>query len=165
MTEEGIYAARDRYGRFPLVIGREKNGGYAAATESSSSPTWGMKRCSSLEPGEIVRLDRTGIHDEQPAGSEKQVCAFLWIYTGISGLGLRGDSVENARERCVAGNGPGGHVEADFVTGVPDSGVGHAIGYAMESGLPFGGLWSSIRRVTGEATRPRPRISGTSWRP
>ena len=142
MTKAGIYAARDRYGRFPLVIGREIRNdgsppGYAAATESSSFPNLGYEQVRSLEPGEIVRLDRTGIHDEQPAGSEKQVCAFLWIYTGYPASVYEGISVENARERCGQAMARGDDVEADFVTGVPDSGVGHAIGYAMESGLPF----------------------------
>ena len=142
MTKEGIYAARDRYGRFPLVIGREIRNdgcppGYAAATESSSFPNLGYEQVRSLGPGEIVRLDRTGIRDEQPAGEEKHVCAFLWIYTGYPASVYEGISVENARERCGQAMARGDDVEADFVTGVPDSGVGHAIGYAMESGLPF----------------------------
>ncbi len=100
-------------------------------------PTWGMSRSAHSDPGEIVRLDRTGIHDEHPAGNEKQVCAFLWIYTGYPSSVYEGISVENARERCGQAMARGDDVEADFVTGVPDSGVGHAIGYAMESGLPF----------------------------
>ncbi len=142
MTKEGIIAARDRYGRFPLVIGREirndgRPPGYAVATESSSFPNLGYEQIRSLEPGEIVRLDRAGIHDEHPAGNEKQVCAFLWIYTGYPASVYEGISVENARERCGQAMARGDDVEADFVTGVPDSGVGHAIGYAMESGLPF----------------------------
>ena len=87
MTKEGIFAARDRYGRFPLVIGREIRNdgcppGYAAATESSSFPNLGYEQVRSLDAGEIVRLDRKGIRDEHPAGSEKHICAFLWIYTG-----------------------------------------------------------------------------------
>ena len=72
-----------------------------------------------------------------PAGKEKQVCAFLWIYTGYPASVYEGISVENARERCGRAMARGDDVEADLVTGVPDSGVGHAIGYAMESGLPF----------------------------
>ncbi len=142
MTREGIYAARDRYGRFPLVIGREirpdgSPPGHVAATESSSFPNLGYEQVRSLGPGEIVRLDRKGIRKEQPAGKEKHVCAFLWIYTGYPASVYEGINVENARERCGRAMARGDDVEADLVTGVPDSGVGHAIGYAMESGLPF----------------------------
>ncbi|MHB8769794.1 MAG: amidophosphoribosyltransferase [Syntrophales bacterium] len=142
MTGEGIYAARDRYGRFPLVIGREigsddRPRGHAVATESSAFLNLGYEQVRSLEPGEIVRIDAAGIHAERPPGKEKQVCAFLWIYTGYPASAYEGISVENARERCGQAMAKGDDVEADFVTGVPDSGVGHAIGYAMESGLPF----------------------------
>ncbi|MCE5263586.1 MAG: amidophosphoribosyltransferase [Deltaproteobacteria bacterium] len=143
MTPDEIYAARDRYGRFPLAIGKEiapvgSTPGYAAATESSSFANLGYELSRSLGPGEIVRLDCGGIHTEREAGPEKQVCAFLWIYTGDPSAIYEGISVENARERCgraLARADQG--VEADFVAGVPDSGVGHAIGYAMESGLPY----------------------------
>jgi len=142
MAEDGIYAARDRYGRFPLVIGRRigRDGnpdGYAAATESCSFPNLGYEQARSLGPGEIVRLDANGIWNERPMGPEKQVCAFLWIYTGYPTSVYEGISVENARERCGRAMARADHVEADLVSGVPDSGVGHAIGYAMESGLPF----------------------------
>jgi len=142
MTEEGIYAARDRQGRFPLSIGKEirPNGsapGFAAATEASSFPNLGYELVRSLGPGEIVRLDRGGIRSEHPAGEEKHVCAFLWIYTGDPASLYEGISVENARERCGRAMASGDDVEADFVTGIPDSGVGHAIGYARESGLPY----------------------------
>ena len=142
MTREGIYVARDRYGRFPLIIGREIRtdgslSGHAAATESSSFPNLGYEQVLSLGPGEIVRLDGMGIRKEQPTSKEKHVCAFLWIYTGYPASVYEGITVENARERCGRAMARGDDVEADLVTGVPDSGVGHAIGYAMESGLPF----------------------------
>jgi amidophosphoribosyltransferase len=142
MTGEGIYAARDRYGRFPLVVGREArtdgaSPGYAAATESSSFPNLGFEQVRSLGPGEIIRLDRKGIWEEQPAGEEKHICTFLWIYTGYPASVYEGINVENARERCGQAMARNDDVEADLVAGVPDSGVGHAIGYARESGLPF----------------------------
>jgi len=142
ITAEGLYAARDRYGRFPLSIGRHTRPdgtprGFAAATESSSFPNLGYEQIRSLGPGEIIRLESSGIHDEHPAGDEKHVCAFLWIYTGYPASVYEGISVEKARERCGQAMAGGDDVEADFVTGVPDSGVGHAIGYAIESGLPF----------------------------
>jgi amidophosphoribosyltransferase len=142
MTRDEIYAARDRYGRFPLAIGKEvapegRAPGYAAATESSSFANLGYELSRSLGPGEIVRMDHEGIHAEREAGKEKHVCAFLWIYTGDPSSIYEGVSVENARERCGRAMARGDRVEADFVAGVPDSGVGHAIGYAAESGLPY----------------------------
>ncbi|MBU2228496.1 MAG: amidophosphoribosyltransferase [Proteobacteria bacterium] len=142
MNAEGIYAARDRYGRFPLSIGKEirpdgSSPGFAAATEASSFPNLGYELIRSLGPGEIVRLDRGGVRTEHPAGEERHVCAFLWIYTGDPASVYEGISVENARERCGRAMARGDEVEADLVAGIPDSGVGHAIGYAMESGLPY----------------------------
>ena len=142
MTQEAIYAARDRYGRFPLTVGREIRSdgnppGLVAATESSSFPNLGYEQVRSLGPGEIVRLAGGEIVPERPASAEKQVCAFMWIYTGYPSSVYEGIGVENARERCGRAMARGDEVEADLVTGVPDSGVGHAIGYAMESGLPF----------------------------
>jgi len=142
MTHEGIYAARDRLGRFPLSIGKgicEKGStfSYAAATESSSFPNLGYELIRTLGPGEIVRLDPNGLHVESPPGVEKHVCAFLWIYTGDPSSIYEGISVENAREQCGRAMARFDQIEADFVTGVPDSGIGHAIGYAMESGLPY----------------------------
>ena len=142
MNAEGIYAARDRYGRFPLSIGKEirpdgSSPGYAAATEASSFSNLGYELIRSLGPGEIVRLDRSGVRTEHPAGEERHVCAFLWIYTGDPASVYEGVSVENARERCGRAMARGDEVGADLVAGIPDSGVGHAIGYAMESGLPY----------------------------
>jgi len=142
MTTEAIYAARDRFGRFPLSVGRQVDSGegrpsFAVATESSSLPNLGYEPVHALGPGEIVRLGFDGMHQERCANTEKQVCAFLWIYTGYPSSVYEGISVENAREQCGRQIARGDEVMADFVTGVPDSGVGHAIGYAMESGLPF----------------------------
>jgi amidophosphoribosyltransferase len=142
MTNEAIYAARDRYGRFPLAVGREirpnsNPPGLAAASESSAFPNLGYEQVLSLGPGEIVRLEEGRIVHERTAGAEKKVCAFMWIYTGYPSSVYEGIGVESARERCGRAMARGDEVEADLVTGVPDSGVGHAIGYAMESGLPF----------------------------
>lgn len=141
MTREGIYAARDRYGRFPLSIGREigegSATGYAIAAEASAFPNLGYELHRSLGPGEIVLIDHNGIQDKRAAGEAMQVCAFLWIYTGDPSSIYEGISVETARERCGRALARNDQVDADFVAGVPDSGVGHAIGYAMESGLPY----------------------------
>ncbi|HPJ96405.1 MAG TPA: amidophosphoribosyltransferase [Syntrophales bacterium] len=140
MTEEGIFAARDKFGRFPLSIGRgvanKKN--LVVATEASSFPNLGFEIESFIGAGEIVFLSQTGqIEILSAALPVKKTCAFLWIYTGYPSSIYDGVSVESARERCGAAIARNDQVQADFVAGVPDSGVGHALGYAMESGLPF----------------------------
>jgi amidophosphoribosyltransferase len=140
MTPEGIYAARDKYGRFPLSIGVKNGsnlGGFVVATEMSSFPNIGYNLLKPLGPGEIVLLSPTGLKNQKPENREKHVCAFLWIYTGYPSSAYEGIYVENARERCGRALARNDKIEADYVTGIPDSGVGHAIGYAIESGIPY----------------------------
>jgi len=138
MTAEGIYAARDKYGRFPLSIG-EKNGsgGFVVATEASAFPNLDYALIRFLGPGEIALLSLQGLKIMNPEGRNKKVCAFLWIYTGDPSSIYDGISVENARERCGMAIAKNDDVKADFVTGIPDSGIGHAMGYAMGSGIPY----------------------------
>src|SRR5512137_32730 len=138
LKDDGIYAARDLYGRFPLVIGgREKKGEYVVATEASSLQNLGYDVIQYLGPGEIVRLSRSGVRQLRPSMPDKKVCAFLWIYTGEPSSSYEGKSVEIARERCGRALARKDRLKADFVTGIPDSGIGHAIGYAQESGIPY----------------------------
>jgi amidophosphoribosyltransferase len=90
-----------------------------------------------LEPGEIVRIGKEGLEVLVKGRTDNKICSFLWIYTGYPASSYEGISVELVRERCGRFLAKNDHVEADLVAGVPDSGVGHAIGYAMESGLPY----------------------------
>ena len=136
LTREGIYAARDRLGRSPLVIG-EKGSNFAVATETCSFLNLGFNIIKYLEPGEIVLIGRDGLKQKSPGMCERQICAFLWIYTGYPASSYEGISVEVVRENCGRFLAKRDKVEADLVAGVPDSGVGHAIGYSMESGLPY----------------------------
>jgi amidophosphoribosyltransferase len=140
LTPEGIYAARDKVGRFPLALGRSKDPGrdsYVVATEASSFENLGYELHRFLGPGEIVLLSPDGVKQLKPEGSQKKICSFLWIYTGSPSSIYDGISVESTRERCGRYLARRDNVKADFVAGVPDSGVGHAIGYAMESGIPY----------------------------
>ncbi len=140
LTPEGIYAARDKVGRFPLALGQCKDSGrksYVVATEASSFENLGYELHRFLGPGEIVLLSPNGIKQLKPEGNQKKICSFLWIYTGSPSSIYEGISVEHTRERCGSYLARRDNVEADFVAGVPDSGVGHAIGYAMESGIPY----------------------------
>jgi len=136
LTREGIYAARDRYGRSPLVIGR-RGGEWAVASESCSFTNLGFRVERDLEPAEIVFIDKEMIRSMRQGASERKICTFLWIYTGYPASSYEGIPVEAVRERCGGFLARNDDVEADFVAGVPDSGTGHAIGYAMEAGIPF----------------------------
>ena len=136
LMEDGIYAARDLLGRTPLVIG-EREGDYAVATETCSFSNLGYRITKYLNPGEIVSIGTSGLKEKAPGDVRNQICAFLWIYTGYPASSYEGINVELVRERCGRSLAKNDHVEGDLVAGVPDSGVGHAIGYAMESGLPY----------------------------
>lgn len=137
LKDEGIYAARDRFGRFPLALGVNEDGERVVATEASSFQNLGFQFVRCLEPGEIVLLSTEGFRELRKGNPEKQVCAFLWIYTGDPSSSYEGISVEKTRERCGRALAKGDRVEVDMVTGIPDSGIGHAIGYAMASGIPY----------------------------
>ena len=140
LTPEGIYAARDKFGRFPLALGKSRDShrkSYVVATEASSFENLGYDLLRFIGPGEIVLLSPEGIKQLKPEGVPKRICSFLWIYTGYPSSSYDGISVEKTRERCGAFLAKRDNVQADFVAGVPDSGVGHAIGYAMASGIPY----------------------------
>ncbi len=136
MKEDGIYAVRDRMGRTPLVVG-ERDGDFVVATETCSFLNLGYKITKYVQPGEIIHLGRQGLKQRFKGGPTHQICSFLWIYTGYPASTYEGISVELVRERCGAFLAKNDEVEADLVSGVPDSGVGHAIGYSMASGIPY----------------------------
>ncbi|MBM4025622.1 MAG: amidophosphoribosyltransferase [Planctomycetes bacterium] len=134
----GIYAARDRFGYVPLIAGKGPQG-WAVTTETCAFANLGFEVVKYLEPGEIVLLNEDGIVQRRPGrGRTQQVCAFLWIYTGFPASSYEGINVEVVRERCgryLAKRDS--DIQADLVSGVPDSGLSHGLGYAMESGIPF----------------------------
>jgi len=136
LTKDGIYAGRDRLGRTPLVVG-EKGVNFAVATETCSFLNLGFKIVKYLDPGEIVLLGPEGLKQKRAGKPTSQICSFLWIYTGYPASSYEGISVEVVRENCGRFLAKNDQVKADLVAGVPDSGVGHAIGYAMESGFPY----------------------------
>jgi len=136
MTPQGIYAACDRAGRVPLAVGA-REGTMAVASESCAFPNLGLKPVKHVQPGEIVFFDASGLRVASGPADGGRICAFLWIYTGYPASAYEGISVECVRERCGQALARKDAVEADLVSGVPDSGTGHAVGYAMESGLPF----------------------------
>lgn len=136
LTDSGIIAARDKLGRTPIVIGRKKDG-FAVAFETSSFLNLDIAVEKFLGPGEIVMITADGYHQLQKPGPKLQVCAFLWIYFGYPPSFYEGRNVDEARYRCGAALARKDITRADFVAGIPDSGVGHAMGYSNESGIPL----------------------------
>ncbi|MCM8784453.1 MAG: amidophosphoribosyltransferase [Candidatus Omnitrophica bacterium] len=137
LSEEGIYAARDKLGYTPLIIGK-RNDSWAVTTETSALFNLGFEIVKYLEPGGIVLINDSGMVQKVSGGNKKQTCAFLWIYTGFPASSYEGINVEIVRERCGSFLAKRDRdIAIDLVTGVPDSGIGHALGYAMESGKPY----------------------------
>ena len=137
LSKEGIYAARDRFGCTPIVVGK-RDSDWAVTSESSAFPNLDFEVTKYLGPGEIVLINEQGIVTKKGAGDTTKICAFLWIYTGFPASAYEGINVEMVRERCGRCMARRDHdIKVDVVSGVPDSGTGHAIGYAIESGKPF----------------------------
>ncbi|MFH1437114.1 MAG: amidophosphoribosyltransferase [Pseudomonadota bacterium] len=136
LTDNGIYAARDRLGRTPIVIG-EKNGSFAASMETCAFPNLGFETKQYLGPGEVVLITGDGVEEKVPAGDRMQICTFLWVYYGYPASSYEKINVETVRYRCGAALARKDDVEIDIVAGIPDSGIGHGLGYAAEAGIPF----------------------------
>ena len=136
LTREGIYCVRDRHGVTPLVIGSSDKE-IAVASETCAFHNMGFSVTKFLEPGEIILINDAGVKSIKDGEDDKKICAFLWIYTGFPSSSYEGINVEQVRENCGRFLAKRDRVRADLVSGVPDSGTVHAIGYAMESGLPF----------------------------
>jgi len=136
LTPEGIYCARDRNGVTPLVIG-EKERETAVASETCSFSNLEFKIKKFIDPGEIIFISKKGIEVKKEGNSFSKICAFLWVYTGFPASSYESINVEMVRENCGKFLAKRDNVKLDLVSGVPDSGTAHAIGYAMESGKPF----------------------------
>lgn len=138
LSRTGIYAARDRYGYTPLIIGK-KGTSWAVTSETAAFHNIEFEVVKYLEPGEIVLINEDGMVQRRPGnGKVNQICAFLWIYTGFPASDYEGINTEIVRERC--GRYLAKHdkdIQVDLVSGVPDSGFAHGLGYAMESRKPF----------------------------
>ena len=136
LTEDGIIAARDYLGRTPIVIGRNDDG-YAVTGESGAFENLGYTTVRDLGPGEIVRLRPDGIEVLQEPAPCEQICSFLWVYYGFPTSTYDGVNVEAMREAVGKAMGRKDDTEADSVCGIPDSGVGCALGYAEGHGIPY----------------------------
>ncbi|HDP35101.1 MAG TPA: amidophosphoribosyltransferase [Candidatus Hydrogenedentes bacterium] len=137
LTKEGIYVARDLFGRTPVIIGK-KPGAYAATFETSAFPNLDYDVERYLGPGEITLMTPDGVEQKRPSGKFMQICAFLWVYYGFPSSSYEGINVEAARYRCGAAIAARDKTEVDLVAGIPDSGTGHAIGYANYKHVSYG---------------------------
>ncbi|MBP3845603.1 MAG: amidophosphoribosyltransferase, partial [Prevotella sp.] len=137
LTEDGIIAARDFLGRTPIVIG-QKEGAYAVSSETTSFPNLDYQVLRDVGPGEIVRLRSNGIEVLQKPLSRCQICSFLWVYYGFPASDYEGINTEFVREKNGRLMGEKDtELEADLVCGIPDSGVGMAIGYSHGKKIPY----------------------------
>ncbi|HQL37821.1 MAG TPA: amidophosphoribosyltransferase [Bacillota bacterium] len=137
LTPSGIYASRDKLGRTPLMVG-SKEGAYCVSSESCTFANLGYMFDFELGPGEIVLLTPEGVEQISPPGDKMKVCAFLWVYYGYPSSTYEGMNVEVMRYRNGAAMAKNDDLEIDMVSGIPDSGLGHAIGYSNQSKVPYG---------------------------
>ena len=137
MTDTVIYAARDRFGRTPIIIGKNDKG-YVCASESSSFTNLGYEYVRDIGPGGVVRVSADGIRQVTPPGERMQICSFLWVYYGYPSAFYEGINVENARYRSGAAMAKRDtDLQLDCAAGIPDSGIAHAIGYANQKGVEY----------------------------
>lgn len=136
LTDKGVYAARDRLGRTPVVIG-QKAGAYAISMESCAFPNLGYETLRELGPGEIVRVTQDGVETVTLPRSRCQMCSFFWVYYGYPASSYEGINTEASRYRSGAALARRDPTPVDVVAGIPDSGTGHAMGYAQEKRVPF----------------------------
>ena len=137
VTDDGaLYAARDRYGRTPIVIGHKEDG-YIALMESCALPNLGYDYVRDLGPGEMVKFSADGMETVIAPGKRMAICSFLWVYYGYPASSYEGRNVEMSRYRCGAALAKRNPVDADAACGIPDSGTSHALGYAHEAGIKY----------------------------
>lgn len=138
MNQDGIYAARDLYGRTPIVIG-QKEDAFCVSFESHAYMNLGYADYKELGPGEIILMTADEVKQLVPPKDKMKICSFLWVYYGYPTSSYEGVNVEAMRYRCgsMLAKRDQGKVWPDIIAGVPDSGIAHAIGYANESGIPY----------------------------
>ncbi|ASB50591.1 amidophosphoribosyltransferase [Alkalitalea saponilacus] len=136
LTEDKIIAARDRLGRTPIVVGKKDNG-HAVTFETSAFPNLGYEMVHNLGPNEIVEITADGYTQLQEAGKDMQICSFLWVYYGYPPSFYEEINVDESRYKCGAVMAVDEDVKADFVAAIPDSGIGHAMGFSNKTGIPL----------------------------
>ena len=136
LTDDGLLAARDLLGRTPIVLGKKEDA-YAAAFETCAFSNLGYEIEKFVGPGEVVRITADGFEQLRKPNEKMQICSFLWVYYGYPPSFYEGINVDECRYRCGAALAKNDKVKADFVAGIPDSGIGHAMGYSNATGIPL----------------------------
>ena len=136
LKDHAIYAARDRYGRTPVIVG-EKENAYAVTMETTAFPNLGYRYKYDLGPGEIVRITADEVIQERAPGDRKRICAFLWVYYGYPSSCYEKVNTEEVRYRNGDIMAHDIHPDVDLVSGIPDSGIAHAVGFSNASGIPY----------------------------
>lgn len=136
LNKNGIYAARDKRGRTPVVVGK-KDDAFCVSFENFAYKNLGYTDYKELGPGEIVVVTDEKCVTLVNPGTDMKICTFLWVYYGYPASSYEGNSVEDMRYKCGRKMAQRDNVQPDIVAGVPDSGLASAIGYANESGIPF----------------------------
>ena len=136
MNQAGLYAARDKYGRTPVVIGKKADA-FCVSFEDFAFHNLGYSDYKELGPGEIVVVTDNSCVTMVKPGTKMKICTFLWVYYGYPASSYEGMNVEQMRYNCGKNMAKRDHVKPDIVAGVPDTGVPHDIGYANASGAPF----------------------------
>ena len=136
ITNNCLIAARDKLGRTPIIIGKKKDA-FAATFETCSFPNLGYEIDKYLGPGEIVRITADGHEQLRAPNKDLKICAFLWVYYGYPPSFYENINVDECRYRCGAKLAKDDNVEVDFAAGIPDSGIGHAMGYSNERHVPL----------------------------
>ncbi|MDR0370974.1 MAG: amidophosphoribosyltransferase [Prevotellaceae bacterium] len=136
LTESGIIAARDKLGRIPVILGR-KDGSMAVSNEPCGFPNLGYEIEYNLGPGELVKITADGFEQLRKPNRKKQICSFLWVYYGYPVSEYEGINVDAVRYKGGCSMAEDDDLQVDFVAGIPDSGVGHALGYAVGKKAPY----------------------------
>lgn len=136
LTDDGVIVARDLYGRTPIVIGKNEDG-YAMASESHSFANIGYETLQFVGPGEVLKITNFGISQLLPPNSKMQICSFLWIYYGFPCVDYEGINAEEFRYKVGYEMGKKDNVDVDFVSAIPDSGIGMALGYSNGRQVPY----------------------------
>ncbi len=158
LTENSIIAARDKLGRTPIIIGK-KDGAYAASFETCAFPNLGFESDHFIGPGEIVEITADGYQQLKKPDDKMQICSFLWVYYGYPPSFYENINVDEVRYRCGASLAQRDHLNVDFVAGIPDSGVGHAMGYSNEQKIPLKRPYSKYTPTWPRSFMPQSQVT------
>ncbi|MBP5758623.1 MAG: amidophosphoribosyltransferase, partial [Bacteroidales bacterium] len=136
LTDDGVIAARDYYGRTPIVVG-QKEDSYALASENHSFLNLGYETLQFVGPGEVLKITNFGISQLIAPNDKMQICSFLWIYYGFPCVDYEGFNSEEFRYKVGYEMGKTDDVDVDFVSAIPDSGIGMALGYSNGRQVPY----------------------------